>query len=346
MDIKNVLDRNRDALLSLDGVVAVGIGYKETDGKKTGTTGIIVSVKKKQSPLVLNAAEVIPSSIDGVVTDVLETGDIKALENVDKLRPAPGGVSIGHKDITAGTFGCVVKRNGRPMILSNNHVLANSNSGQIGDAILQPGSYDGGVANDQIATLEDFVRIEMSGDTPPPEPEPPSECKVAGTIVKTCNAMAKSLGSNTRLAAINISEESHDVKSIQTSGESANLVDAAIAKPLAIEDLDPHILDIGIPTGIIEAQLNMVLQKSGRTTGYTEDSVQQIDVTVDVQYGEGKVARFHDQIMAGPMSKGGDSGSAVLDKDGKLTGLLFAGSDNFTIMNRIQNVFESLDLSL
>ena len=38
-------------------------------------------------------------------------------------------------------------------------------------------------------------------------------------------------------------------------------------------------------------------------------------------------ARFSDQLMAGAMSQGGDSGSAVLDDRKRLVGLLFAGSD-------------------
>lgn len=50
--------------------------------------------------------------------------------------------------------------------------------------------------------------------------------------------------------------------------------------------------------------------------------------------------------MAGAMSQGGDSGSAVLDENNRLVGLLFAGSDNSTIINRIEHVFSALDVSL
>lgn len=46
------------------------------------------------------------------------------------------------------------------------------------------------------------------------------------------------------------------------------------------------------------------------------------------------------------MSQGGDSGSAVLDRDNRLVGLLFAGSDSTTIINRIEHVFSALRLSL
>lgn len=48
---------------------------------------------------------------------------------------------------------------------------------------------------------------------------------------------------------------------------------------------------------------------------------------VNVTYGGGRTARFEDQIITGPMSEGGDSGSLLVDADElKAVGLLFAGS--------------------
>ncbi len=90
----------------------------------------------------------------------------------------------------------------------------------------------------------------------------------------------------------------------------------------------------------------MPVTKSGRTTGLTTGEILQVDVTVDVQYGAGRTARFTDQLLAGPMSQGGDSGSAVLDAQHRLLGLLFAGSANSTIINRIEHVFAALQVSL
>jgi len=90
----------------------------------------------------------------------------------------------------------------------------------------------------------------------------------------------------------------------------------------------------------------MAIKKSGRTTGLTTGEIAQIDVSVTVSYGDNKTALFVDQLMAGAMSQGGDSGSVVLTADNKLTGLLFAGSDSTTIINRIENVFTALGLSI
>jgi hypothetical protein len=70
-----------------------------------------------------------------------------------------------------------------------------------------------------------------------------------------------------------------------------------------------------------------------------------VDVTSIVQYGENKTARFTDQLLAGAMSQGGDSGSAILDTQNRLIGLLFAGSENSTIINRIEHVFSALGVS-
>ena len=83
-----------------------------------------------------------------------------------RCRPLRIGCSVGHVKVTAGTLGAVVRpRGGGPLgILSNNHVLANENRGKRGQAILQPGRYDGGVdAEDVVAALADFVKLKRTG---------------------------------------------------------------------------------------------------------------------------------------------------------------------------------------
>lgn len=77
-------------------------------------------------------------------------------------RPLRIGVSVGHYGITAGTLGAFGLRSadGKVVMLSNNHVLANENKAKPGDAILQPGAYDGGRREaDTVARLLDFVPI-------------------------------------------------------------------------------------------------------------------------------------------------------------------------------------------
>ncbi len=58
-----------------------------------------------------------------------------------RLTLRPGG-SCGHYQITAGTLGGFVRDDEGTYILSNNHVLANSDDAWVGDPILQPGPAD------------------------------------------------------------------------------------------------------------------------------------------------------------------------------------------------------------
>ncbi len=325
--IRDTLKRNRDQLLKRSNVIATGVGCKITGGQKTKTLSLICSVAEKVAASQLSSRDIVPTTLEDAPTDVVQTGIIRALQSTTgRHRPAPGGVSIGHRDITAGTLGCLVQKEGRIFILSNNHVLANSNQAEIGDPILQPGPYDGGsYPDDRIAVLEDFVPINIIGL--------PSECRIANGIAGVLNALAKLLGTRVRMRAIN-----------QQAPE--NLVDAAVARPIKAEDVIEQILQIGTIQGSAKGELGMAIKKSGRTTELTAGIIEQVDVSVNVQYGKGQIAMFTDQLMAGAMSQGGDSGSAVLDDSNRLVGLLFAGSDTSTVINRIENVFSALGVSV
>jgi hypothetical protein len=328
-DARKVLAESREELLNKRNVVATGIGYKVVNGKPTKDLSLICSVSLKQSKQSLTKSELIPASIQSIPTDIYPTGVIRALQDpTGRFRPAPGGVSIGHFRITAGTLGCLVKKNDKLFILSNNHVLANSNDADIGDAILQPGPYDGGQNPlDKISELSEFIPIHFDEGGISP-------CSFAAVVVNVLNGFAAVTGSKTRL------------KPILKAQAEDNLVDCAIAEPLNEDDVKNEILNIGTPTGTAEGTLGMSVKKSGRTTGFTTGTILQVDVTSKVSYGTNKVATFVDQLMAGEMSAGGDSGSAVLNNDNKVVGLLFAGSDTTTLFNRIQNVFDTLHVIL
>lgn len=302
-------------------VVACGLGYKISEGKPTGELSLIVSVTKKVPVEQLSSQDLIPKSVEGLLTDVVETGRIRALMAEDprsRRRPAQPGISIGHYDITAGTFGLLVQRDGAPMILSNNHVLADSNDGKIGDAILQPGPADGGTAGDRIAALAAFEPLDF-GDSP-------SQCGIADAVATVLNLLAGATGSSHRLQPVQ-----------KTPG--INVMDAALAQPDAPELVVPAILDVGLPTGVGAVELGQDVQKMGRTTGLTQGYVTQVDVTVNVDYN-GRTARFTDQMIANKMSSPGDSGSGILDMDRRAVGLLFAGSSSVTIFTPVQRVLE------
>jgi hypothetical protein len=326
-DARKVLPEVRKELMRKPNVVATGIGYKTTAGMQTTELSFICSVDTKKAKTSMVEKEMIPARIQEIPTDVYPTGVIYALQDrTGRIRPAPGGVSIGHVNITAGTLGCLVKKDNTLFILSNNHVLANSNDASIGDPVIQPGPVDGGRhPQDHIANLSDFTPIRFEGEE--------TTCSIAGAVSAVFNGMARIIGSKTRMEVIH-------------SQAVENLVDCAIAEPLNSGDVVNEIMNIGTIAGVGEATLDLEVQKSGRTTGYTQGKINQIDVTSRVSYGTDKVATFVNQLMAGAMSQGGDSGSAVLGMDKKLIGLLFAGSNTTTIINPIEFVFDALNVTL
>lgn len=88
------------------------------------------------------------------------------------------------------------------------------------------------------------------------------------------------------------------------------------------------------------------VRKSGRTSGVTESLVYMTNASVTVNYGGGKSAYFADQIVIlQPFSEAGDSGSAV-DKGGKFVGLVFAGSDFYSIVCKASHIIDGLGIAV
>jgi len=316
-------ERVKGSLLEMPNVVGVGVGFKnEAPGQKS----IVVMVEKKLPLAALSESDRIPRAFGAVKTDVVETGEIKALdlERTDKWRPAPGGVSIGHYKITAGTLGTVVYStysDGTRYLLSNNHVFANSNDAERGDPILQPGPHDGGTLEDQLAILHAFAPINFG--------EEPGSCSIAEYYGRLGNWIADKLGSE------------HRVNSVRINAQAVNYFDAAIAKPLVEADIDPSIIGLGEIYATESAYLGQRVVKSGRTTEFTEGHISLTHATIKVSYGSGKLATFQDQLVAGPMSAGGDSGSLVVSGDTtNAVGLLFAGSAQTTIFSPIEPILD------
>jgi hypothetical protein len=315
-----------DSLLERRNVVACGIGFKESEGRVTDEPCVIVGVTHKVPKAQLTPDDLVPQTLDAVKTDVQEVGVFHAwqLGERDRHRPAVPGASCGHSDITAGTFGCLVRRGDDLFILSNNHVLANTNKASRGDAILQPGRYDGGSIADKIAELEEWIPLKTGAEA--------SDCPWAKLVVQGLNFLARASGSKSRLTALR-------------EQRAENLVDCAIARPLSPNLVRPDILGIGVPKGVQAGTLGTLVQKTGRTTGHTTGKITQVDVTVQVDY-QGEQVSFVDQFMATGMSAGGDSGAAVLNMDGYVVGLLFAGSELATLINPIRPVLDALNVQL
>lgn len=330
-NMRQIKEAYKEEIMAKPNVVGVGIGFRYVGRTMTDEVTVVTLVREKIAEAGLPWGALVPRQLDGVRTDVIEVGELRALQaRTDRWRPAPGGVSIGHFRISAGTLGAVVRdrTSGERLILSNNHVMANSNDAQVGDAILQPGGADGGsVPEDVIAELLRFVPIEFNVSAP--------TCGLAGTVAGVLSGLAVLVGS------------SHRMRTYRVNQQASNLVDAAVARPIQDDVVLDDILEIGDVAGTRPAALGMAVRKSGRTTGFTEGTITVLDATVDVNYGVGRVARFENQLVGTAMSQGGDSGSLLMAGDSpEAVGLLFAGSPQSTIFNPIDVVLNSLDVTL
>jgi hypothetical protein len=118
-------------------------------------------------------ADLLLAGLDDAVLDEVDVrviGAVRALssptpdELQQRTRPLVPGLSVAHPTVTAGTLGGFVRVGGRLAILSNNHVLAASDTASVGDPVLQPGPSDGGdPASDRVATLTAFERFTADG---------------------------------------------------------------------------------------------------------------------------------------------------------------------------------------
>ena len=100
-DLLKVKEKYESNLMRIKGVTGVDLN-----------SSIIIYVEKLTPQL----AQFIPRTLEGVPTRVIETGKIPLLSlpivsaiyasRTERVRPAPGGCSIGHPEIGAGTLGC------------------------------------------------------------------------------------------------------------------------------------------------------------------------------------------------------------------------------------------------
>ena len=306
-------------LLAKSNVVGVGVGNKYVAGEDTGTPCIVVMVSTKLPRAELEDADLVPSTLDDVPTDVVETGLIQADGDFNaRLRPAPGGTSVSHRNGpytgTLGT-GCVDEEQpkfGRRKyyLLSCNHVLANHNQAIAGDYVLQPGVGDGGTyPADIVGRLDRWVPIQFCTPTP------------TGFIC------------------------------------TANYADAAIALT-TLNRVNREIHWLGYPrrfppSGYLTYGPGTRVLKMGTTSGLTEGEVTAVSAVTIVNYplAGGQVAMFKDVIVTTRMSKPGDSGAIACEPDyGVALGMVFAsgthGPRSATFLNPVWWIESLLDISI
>ena len=228
-------------------------------------------------------------------------------------------------DCCGGTLGALVEDEQKNQyILSNNHVLAESVQGHVGDTIDQPGLIDGactplsrpGSTLRPIGTLQYFVPL-------------------ASQQTNVDAALA--------LASPGAVDSSGSILGLGTPGRDQAL---SGAPPMA-----------GSGETLTAANLAMNVAKSGRTTGLTCSSINAVALTVKVDYYKDCAETqpyttkiFENQIGIGGthFTDSGDSGALVLDaSNAQAVGLYFAGGtdgdgNGLSVVNPIGDVLHEL----
>lgn len=144
-EVMAVLKKHEKRLKQYAGVYDVGIGYPISDEElKYGVLGILVYVNKKIAKEALDKDQILPTEIEGIKVDVIET-DPQAHDTLTDLleglhNPLVGGIYIGNANLKGGgTLGMIVKQkgSGQPLGLTNWHVIK-QRKGDRGNPIVQP----------------------------------------------------------------------------------------------------------------------------------------------------------------------------------------------------------------
>lgn len=294
LDIRPALEaqaRHGDQLMAISGVVGHAVGL----GANGEPTVVVFTLQP--------GTRGIPDRVDGIPTRTVVSGMFVAgiADEMVEDRPVPLGVSIGHPDITAGTLGFKVKDLTDSYILSNNHVMANSNKAEIGDNILQPGPADGGSdPADKIGILHEFENINFNG--------PQNVIDAA-------------------IAKIDPNIDPNDVLPVTPDGYAQP---SAVPRPATSALINEEVTKYGRTTGrtggtvvSISGMFDVCYETRGPFR--CKESAFFVDQIV---------------IEDGSFSAGGDSGSGIVTDDGNYNpvGLLFAGSSLFTLANPIEAV--------
>ena len=137
-----ILKKNQPVLFAYPGVHYLDIGYKYIQGKPQPLLSLRVHVYHKKDLPSLDPIEILPSAIDGLPIDVIQSNPTlqKSNERNERFEPLVGGIAIRNPRFpTLGTLGCIVydRLSSAPLGLSNYHVMVNQ-EGKQGDSITQP----------------------------------------------------------------------------------------------------------------------------------------------------------------------------------------------------------------
>ena len=76
---KKIREKYEKTLMRKKGVVGCAVGYKQIAGKKTDQICIVCYVIEKIPEDQLDEADLVPTMIEGILTDVIESGEMRVL---------------------------------------------------------------------------------------------------------------------------------------------------------------------------------------------------------------------------------------------------------------------------
>lgn len=303
------LEAQHRAWVAGDGVQALGIGPKITDGVDTGELALRVYVQEKKADRRIDHP--VPKRVEsgagarddpGITTDVIEIGRLGTELFTGRSDPVAPGVGVGNPiDGNVGTVGAIVRRrcDGARAILSNAHVLARDGLAEIGEEIVQPSTVDGGESGiDRIGRLAGSHPFEFTETGFP-------------NLVDA--AIAELDGQ--RMSIDRIRELGHAPKGI-TKGVRRGM----------------HVHKMG--------------RSSDLTTAIIQDVHFRLQFRLRRTRTRRARVGFRRQVMCTRFTGPGDSGSLVLSSTGRAVGLHFAGSLTASVFNRIDHVLDALDVDL
>jgi hypothetical protein len=172
-------------LLSRPNIHTIDVLPKTVRGETTDELAIVVTVKRKKRPHLLDDDDYpIPKAIEVPVvgprgrittelvpTDVVEAPPMRPAILDEKVRPTIGGYMISiYLDLdtnATGTLGANMQYSGAMSIVTNNHVIAKN--GNVGSWVYQPDV--GIVFQNSVATVTGFIPIKNYGNPEQPNPE-------------------------------------------------------------------------------------------------------------------------------------------------------------------------------
>ena len=269
----------------------------------TGVTYIVATAGGSESK---TAAEVLLNTAGVSSNPAVHQG----LMPVQMLLGASGGNNEDYDtrgnlivDCCSGTLGALIEDTaGRQYLLSNNHVLAQSDQASVGDAIVQPGLIDNnctpngdGAGTMPVASLTGWLALNSRATN--------ADAAIAQVSSRAVDPAGRILELGPRQTDGTLAAAAPGVSSSGGKGEAA--------------------------------WLDMRVAKSGRTTGLTCASVSALDVDVKVDYFKDcaetrpyltKTFTGQLAISGNAFSDAGDSGALVVDAgNAEPVGLYFAG---------------------